>query len=347
MDIIRFHEVKALNIGILTYYFANNYGAVLQCYALQEYLEKEYGANVSVITYNPPRMNSYRSRISGYIRNHKQYTAFEDFRKRYLHLSNSKEYDLVLVGSDQVWNPSINGFDDAWISPHLSYKGIASYAASLGKEEFDQRERQYLEKNKDALKAYKGISVREKDGQTILGDLEIKSNKVCDPVFLLSMCMNKYDSLKSQSKINIEDEYILVYSLEHNPRIDEVSQRIKRETGMKVVSIHPANAQTQVCDAFISDSGPCDFLRLIQDASLVVTNSFHGLAFSLLFKKKCYSIFHSSGLSSRQMELCRYFCGNLKQTEEDMFVLDNFEYDKQLNALNAEARVFLDSIMNL
>lgn len=320
-----------MDIGILTFQFANNYGAVLQCYALQEYLKMNFDVDVSIINYNPKEMNPYRIRISGFVKNHKQYGRFNNFRKKYLKISNKKAFELILVGSDQVWNPSIIAFDNNWINPCYSYQKIASYAASMGKSNFNIQEIDFFESNKRYFEKYVGISVREIDGISVLNQMGIKAEQVCDPVFLLYSNMDKYAQLENDSIYNTDIDYIFVYSLEKSVEIDNISRRLKKEMGLKIISIHPANDRTQYCDYFIKDAGPCEFLYLIHHSKVVITNSFHGLAFSILYKKKVYSVMHSGGLSSRQKQLydlLKDFCSPII---DNIFSLDSFDYESRLS----------------
>ena len=107
-----------------------------------------------------------------------------------------------------------------------------------------------------------------------------------------------------QSNKALNKEYILVYSLEQSKAINELTQKLKCEKGYQVVSLHPMNRQSQKCDLFIKDTDPYDFLYLIKHCSVLVTNSFHGLAFSYIFRKKVYCVSHST-LSSRQRDLIK------------------------------------------
>lgn len=333
-----------MDVGILTFQFANNYGAVLQCYALQEYLENRNNVNVCIINYNPTKMNSYRSRISGFIRHHRQYKAFDGFRKKHFHLKKNNKYDLIIVGSDQVWNPEIIGYDINWISPPYRYERIATYAASMGKRVLSEQEINFFYENKNILEKYSGIAIRENDGVEILKKLGIKSEQVCDPVFLLFSSMDKYLALEKEANCSVVGEYIFVYSLEKNDEIDAIAARIKQETGLPIISIHPANDMTQKADRFIKDTGPCDFLYLIRHSSVVITNSFHGLAFSIMFKKKVYSVMHSAGLSSRQLQLKELFKDYIIEEQSYFYIDHNQPYDMIINNMIVEAEKYISSL---
>lgn len=295
-------------IGILTFHFADNYGAVLQCLALQEKC-KELGCDVEIINYKPYQMITWKSRVKQLVHKSPQQRLFQSFRDNHFIMStNRSKFDCVVVGSDQVWNPSIIGFDDYWFSPKENYGHICSYAASFGKASFNAEELSFLKKQTGILSQYDTIAVREEAGKSILNKLGIDCVTVCDPTLLFYDQADFYRRLSERSKLRSEKQlqegYILVYSLEKSEVIDFHSQKIKTDIGLPVVSLHPMNGRTQDCDMFINDTDPYDFLWLIDHSSCVITNSFHGLAFSYIFKKKVFCVGHSS-LSSRQTELIR------------------------------------------
>ena len=179
-----------MRIGILTFHRAHNYGAVLQCYALQEYLLQQ-GHDVHVIDYNRKelwcgyewRMKSYEKqvvrqnllkfpiRLFKYLWYNKKiisrYYKFKFFQESELHLADEKTilshpYDLILIGSDQVWNTEITqGLDPYYWGTfeRPPYTKVATYAASMRKEWHSE----YLDMIHENLKKLDGISVREKN----------------------------------------------------------------------------------------------------------------------------------------------------------------------------------------
>ena len=291
-----------MKVGILTFQFADNYGAVLQCLALQEAC-KRYGAEGKVIDYLPSKMVSKKHRIKKMILPKGFEKKFEQFRKDHFHRISVKENcDVILVGSDQVWNSGITDFDDFWIMPEMNCKRLCSYAASFGKSSLSEKEEQYLSAHKSDFEKYFSITVREKAGQQFLEKLQIQSETVCDPTMLFYNEPKIYEELAEKSEYDTKGSYILVYSLEYSKQLDELIEKVKKETGKKVIALHPMNDNIQLCDEFAKDASVYDFLALIKHADYVLTNSFHGLAFSYIFRKKVYCVHHSS-LSSRQSEL--------------------------------------------
>lgn len=319
-----------MKAGILTFQFADNYGAVLQCYALQEACSF-YGAEACVIDYIPKQMISNKTKIRKKILPRGFEKSIEQFRKQYLNRSTVKEtYDRVLIGSDQVWNLGITGEDDFWIAPKLSCKMVCSYAASFGKGELSEKEEAYFSKYQNTLKNYGFLTVRENSAKKILEKIGVSSETVCDPTFLFYKEPKIYERLAETSEYRNKAGYILVYSLEYAKEIDEITEKVKRETGMSIISLHPMNDRIQTCDEFASDARVEDFLALIRNASCIVTNSFHGLAFSYIFRKQVYCVHHSL-LSSRQAELLNASGFEAERISEKIYHIDCGQSSKKLD----------------
>ena len=318
-----------MKVGILTFQFADNYGAVLQCLALQEACKK-YGAEACVINYLPPKMVSKKTRMKKLLLPKGFEKKFEQFRKTHFQRIPVKEScDVILVGSDQVWNANINEYDDFWISPQMKYHRLCSYAASFGKSRLSKQEEDYLLDHKPDFEKYYSITVREKAGQEFLKKLQVESETVCDPTLLFYNEPVFYEKLAEKSEYETGGDYILVYSLEHSAQLDEMTQKVKKETGRKVIALHPMNDRLQSCDEFAEDASVYDFLALIKNAACVLTNSFHGLAFSYIFRKKVYCVHHSS-LSSRQSELIEksgFVCENC---EKNVYYMDTDQTTKAM-----------------
>lgn len=291
-----------MRVGILTFHFADNYGAILQCLALAEACKK-YTDDVCVIDYVPKQMIPVKFRLKRFLLKNEIQKKFDDFKKTYFQTISVKEScDLMIVGSDQVWNPQINECDPFWILPNMNYQRICSYAASIGKDKLNAAEAAYFSENSKGFETYDIVTMREASGQKILENLHISSELVCDPTLLFYNRAGFYEELSAQSEVLMTEPYILVYALEYSEKIDGMAEMLKQKKGYKVVAIHPMNDKLQECDEFIRNAGVCEFVALMKNAEYVLTNSFHGLAFSYIFRKKVYC-FHHSSLSSRQAEL--------------------------------------------
>ena len=290
-----------MKIGILTFHRAINYGAVLQAYALKSKLE-ELGNQVEVVDYK----NEYFSKIYSvlYFKSFslkdiilafynfpiriKKNKRFEDFINKNLNLSREvnsqnikdieEDYDLFVCGSDQVWNYRLNDFDKTYFLDFLSdSKKKNSYAASFGVSTIPvEHQREY----KRLLSDFNNIAVREYEGLQIVKDLVGRDARVTlDPVFLLS----KEEWEKIAEEPSIKDDYILVYKL-NKTDVFEYAEKLSKVTGLKVVVVQ---AKMRINKSFIAErtTSPEEFVGWFKNAKYIVTDSFHGLAFSILFNK--------------------------------------------------------------
>ncbi len=290
-------------IGIATFCKANNYGAVLQAYGLSQYLKKENEVEFLDIEFNPKgkksqeenmKKNSIFQKINGKIKKIK----FEQFRKENLIISDETihgdkdcnkiqdKYDCYIVGSDQVWNTDITNKTRAFFLDFVINKPKIAYAASYGRENINETEKKWSE---EYLNSFKAISVREKQSATYLKQqLNLNVNVVCDPVFLLDKdeWINK-NNLKNKNK-----SYILVYYMESNSTLESIISNVKKMYNCPIIAIK-GGIQELKGFKHVEGMGPKDFLDIVYNAKLVITNSFHALAFSIIFNKKVIVFEHS------------------------------------------------------
>lgn len=306
-----------MKIGILTFQWAINYGAVLQMFALKTYLEMQ-GHEILIINYSPKELKnqyslnvlsnnlSMKKRLIRIIENFlkkSQHDKFERFLLNNFNMSKSfnsseelknivKTFDLVIVGSDQVWNKDITkNYLKNYLLYSIDCKKI-SYAASIGSKTIPSEE---LDLFKKSLKDFLKISVREKHTAEQLCDI-VKNKKienVLDPVFLLSKdeWFNLLEIKKTKRK------FILIYMLENNQGLLNAAEKLQTETNFPVYSIeipHVRRIKNSFKINLLHDVGPSEFLELIFNAEYILTNSFHGTSFSLIFEKKFLSFTHSS-----------------------------------------------------
>lgn len=297
-------------IGILTIFKASNYGAVLQAYALLKTIEN-LGYAPKIINYEPKGFGGKNKHghflgfikhfikyyILGYERtkNHK----FKIFRSHYLPIS--KEYDtffynidqefrLIVVGSDQVWNPEYtNGIiDEGFILQHINNSVTKiSYASSAGSYIFEGKNANILKKS---LLKFKAIAVREQSLAIQFTNMGIQNVKtVLDPTLLVPQ--TTWDEIaKDSADICPPNEYLLIYTFDNNSDCFKVSRAIAQKLHLKIVSINFKFCGGKTADYNISNASPSDFLALFSHASFIVTNSFHGTCFSLIYKKNFFSI---------------------------------------------------------
>ncbi|NLJ70777.1 MAG: polysaccharide pyruvyl transferase family protein [Clostridiaceae bacterium] len=282
--------------AILTFHCVPNYGAVLQAYALQCKL-LEYFETVDIIDYRPYRVtdeykliNSYSvfsfitSLISASSFKNKLH-KFSKFEKDHFTLVQpdpNVEYDVLFLGSDQIWNPDITrGFDKAYfgILDNLNAKKIVSYAASIGKSHFTDSEASEFEV---LISNVDYISLRESDAQKIVNSItERESLVVVDPTILSG---EKY--LASFVKPIDRNKYILMYKLSKSEDTLALADKVARYLGLELVEISGRRKPIILNKhETIYEAGPKEFLSLIGNADYIVTDSFHGTVLSCIFHK--------------------------------------------------------------
>lgn len=313
-----------MEIGILTFHCAHNYGAVLQCYALQEFLIKK-GYNVEVIDYRPSYLiapyktpNLFVSRnIKRMLRNtiaqmlkypkavrrHKAFTKFIEDRLKLSQPCDEKhimpDKDAYIFGSDQIWNYKItNGGDDVYwgILPFdKKDKKYIAYAASMGIEKVTGKEKERIA---GKLKIFDAVSVRENSLKNLLASIsDIKVEQVLDPTLLAPRSVwNKLtDCVKERG-------YVLVYQVRGDTNTMDFARHIASQLNANVISLE-SYVRCKVERGKKSCASPEDFVAYIKHASCVVTTSFHGTAFSVIFNRPFYCLELGDGEDGRSKSL--------------------------------------------
>lgn len=347
-------------VGIITLHRVVNYGSVLQTYALQNKMEK-LGYKPTIIDYYPERLHikgmlkRIKNKGSKYeksiiLRNIARivifpsylirFNMFEKFLKKYIKMSektyyeekdfenNKFDFDIYCTGSDQVWNSGWNEKIDKplFLSFAPENKRKIAYAASFGKKELEDNEKDVT---RAFLKRYDAISLREKSGVEIVNDLGIENSvNVVDPTLLL--CGNEWRSLSS-NKYNDED-YILVYNLNRNSKIDRYADNLSKKTGLKIkflsYQLHEFYKKGKIyCNPKVED-----FLALIDSAKYVITDSFHATAFSINFNTQ-FVIVYPGKFSTRLQSLLEinHLENRVAKNEEDVGIIDNIIDFNQVN----------------
>jgi len=317
--------MNKIRLGTLTYHKADNYGAVLQAYALCKYLQDK-GYDAGNIDYWPRhhsevyKLGCWNSAIFSslgkkgkikymlyypYIlfKNYWRKKNFDRFREKFMTIVPCDiNYNAVFYGSDTIWNRwNLNGlhkgFDQVyWGGGDIKTKYRFAYSPSMGNV-IDTEETK--KQCNDFLPLFNKISVRESELQKKLQDWGFRDIvKVVDPTMLLSMEQwKKIGGLKQTRK-----KYLLCYNLENSPIIDKLAETISKEQGIRRVNI-TGTIQTTFCADTVDTAGPIEFLSLFSDASYILTSSFHGVVFSIIFNKMF--CFHSSTETERITSLLR------------------------------------------
>lgn len=286
-------------IKTITLHCTDNCGSTLQSMALQRYLAGNHH-DVEIIDYAPNYLKYNGSFIKSVIKSVIMFKSVRSqnrknraFARKYLHVTEKKykscadlrrnvpEADLYITGSDQIWNPGyLCGRDPAYYLDFVPDGApLYAYAASVGKEEVPEEEKQLI---LSYVRRFKGISVREKCSKTWLEPLvECPVEHVCDPVFLLDP--EEYRAIAR--KPDIQGKYILVYLVQPSRVLDELLDFLREKLGAKVVLIYGARDNC-LCDMHIRDVSADEFLGYIEKAAYVVASSFHATAFSCILQKQ-------------------------------------------------------------
>ncbi len=296
-----------MKVGIITFHRAINYGAVLQTYALN-YAIKELGAKCNVIDYRCPKIEQDRKIIKkglsikemfvlflqSYI-NIRKYKKFDKFIEKNISITNrkfynksdllelNKEYDEFISGSDQVWSIICTDFDKNYFLDFVEENNKKnSYAASFG---FEKIPDEYANEYKHLLEKFNNISVREKQGIRIVEELLNRSAEISlDPTFLL----NKTEWSKIAKEVSIKNKYVLLYLMEVNRDIIKFAENFAASKNYELVYINSGGIRNRINAKYIRTAGPDEYLGLFKNAEYIITNSFHGVAFSINFNKNFY-----------------------------------------------------------
>lgn len=300
-----------MNIGILTYHCAHNYGAVLQCYALQEYL-RSLGHEVYVIDYRPTYLKyglftwynwislnpikcikKFSFQMKTLPIQYKRFIAFNQFIRRRFNIKKlnldkqQSKIECFIFGSDQIWRKNKNAFDPIYFSEFEASKGhkLISYAASMGLNSLSRTESNQIQ---DWLNNFTRITVRETSLKNLLSPLTSHPiDIVVDPTLLLNS--QEWDKISIKPKI--DKPYILIYQVIPNTITYKLAYKIARDLGnLEIIEIASKIQINQISHRIIYDASPEDFLGWIQNARFIVTTSFHGTAFSIIFRKAFISI---------------------------------------------------------
>jgi len=306
-----------MRIGILTFHRAINYGAFLQAFALKTYVES-LGHYVEIIDYWPkhhadpysllyiPPKASLLGKIKSFVYAWVKLTRAARRKKAMtqlflthfglgsdVHYSapeglRAVDYDCIIYGSDQIWSSSVisayDGFDEVFWGEFVpeQVKKIA-YAPSMGVIDISDDQKAQI---KSLLKNFDSLSVRETMLKAEIGDLTDRDIPVVlDPVFLMEKSMWK----QFCRPVN-KGRYILFYNLMQCRESDEVVARLSSKMDCKVIEITGRVEPLKFGKRYVQTASAFEFISYIKDAEFVVSTSFHGTAFSILFEKQFFSV---------------------------------------------------------
>lgn len=291
--------LKMKKIAIITIYDNDNYGNRLQNYAVQEILkESKLGEPITIKNYSITNIKDSNF-IKNFLRVLKgKYLLFKEYKKcnkqrlkafkefgKYINTTSKtfnfcmkeKEYDVYIVGSDQVWNPDFNRLRDFELLTFTKSKNKISFVASFA---INNLPKENVEKTKQALMEFKNLSVREERGKDIIREITGREDVkvLLDPTMLLNT-QKWYDVMKKPKLLEKfkEKKYILNYFLgRYSDQRRKEIERVAKENDCEIINILDKNDPFYTC-------GPSEFLYLEKNAFLICTDSFHSSVFAILF----------------------------------------------------------------
>lgn len=316
-----------MKIGIVTQPLLNNYGGILQNYALQ-FVLKELDCEPITLDYLPPKRNLFRCmkallgrlllkrKNSNFLIERKK--IFNDFvdakikKTRTIHyyskLENLDSFDAIIVGSDQVWRPKYNNrtIKDMFLNFCVKKKNIKriAYAASFGVDDWEYTHRQTKVCSKLARK-FDAIGVRERSGEKLCEYyLGVNSTWVLDPTLLLS----KADYCDLCKEIPASRNLLVAYVLNRNEKILSLCMKIAQERNLELKVLESDS------DAVLTIP---EWVAMFRDASYVVTDSFHGTVFSIIFNKEFRCVYNESRGNARfETLLDLYYSRKIEEMRE-------------------------------
>lgn len=352
-------------IGIITWHYYNNYGSVLQAYALQSAIE-ELGYNVKIINYRNLKFGKINfiketiklclDHISDAVGMHIKF-PFDFFRRKYLRqtklcqdeaklTSLIKDFDAVVCGSDQIWASSV--YNPVYMLNFVSEKVPKfSYAASIGLDYIDQN---IVDQYRNLLKRFNRISVREETGMELLKQqCGIPSTVVLDPTLLITS-----DKWREVTDVQIKETspYIFCYFLNKNHQYKDKIIEFAQIKRCKLIGVSD-NERDKEWMELRNNIGPSEWLNLISHSEFVFTDSYHATIFSLLFHKKfiTFERFKSNDKfcqNSRIYQLDKYFdigkyILSIDNFDPEVFIeeYDYLSFEHILKSLRDDSMLFL------
>ncbi|WP_010419248.1 polysaccharide pyruvyl transferase family protein [Anaerophaga thermohalophila] len=364
-----------MRIGILTFHRSINYGAVLQATATYKFLNQN-GYKAEIIDYWPEyhsnmydqfNIKTYKnlkftkklkyiiSFILGYRRDKKRKNAFQFFLNKHLGLNNTVKfkktssikdnYNIIIFGSDQIWRKyelnDFKGHDYTYMGENLDNCTKIAFAASMGIINSSETE---LNKIKKLLSQFSTILLRENDLCNLFQQLGINSKIVLDPVFLL----NKLDWIKALDLKQEETSkpYIFYYEVLESKEAQQFTKKLSKKYGLKIITIKRSVHALDFSLNHKQSASPTEFLNYLLNAKYIVTTSFHGTAFSIIFQKQFFVLGLGNHDSRVKTLLYNSNLQNRYLTSTDLtFLPADVDYDSIYNNLCDQIKFGRDELI--
>jgi nitroreductase len=307
---------KKYDVGILGWWYGVNYGSIMTYYGLNKAISR-LGYDVLMVNealgYNNWRVQWSDNILSMKFARRAGYKYTKQVHYSELPKLNDEVANFV-VGSDQLWNPRIGRVnDDLFLDFVGPENGRIAYATSFGNRTVDKFTPPFVEKQTKNLKKFDAISVREGYGVDIAKSIfDVEATQVLDPVFLLDT--HDYEVLADQATTKVEGDYLSVFFLDPTPEKRNAAQAIADKLGIEkiVVVPNPDGGRKLAKEIFqddrfelLAEDSPENFLCAYKNAKYVVTDSFHGTAFSVIFQKPFSSIYNTKRGADRFVNLLK------------------------------------------
>ena len=363
-----------MKIGILTFHNAHNYGATLQAYALRTYL-RGIGHDASIINYRNKMIDSAYKKVFvprffkrdilpthwkrvwkecekslfGQKMWREQWEAFEQFIQEVILEGNTIEvikedlekldFDYFILGSDQIWTDELTGgLDQVYLGNFKTDAKIITYAASIADGEVPEK---HVSEFKCTLQKMYALSVREeKLAKQLRNMLDREVSVTLDPTLLLRQ--EDYE-LFIATDSDRKERFVFAYFVVENPVLMECARHAAKLLKCQLIELHYFKTPEFGGEYQLANLGPREFLYYISHAEMVVTNSFHGTVFSILFKKAFYSVYKKNGRIENLLSFLNLEHRHIENKEaicpED--VIDYTDVENKLELYRTESIMFL------
>ena len=359
---------------VITRHAIANYGSLLQAIATQRVIESagydckildyirtdEYknnglitgGKKKNYVKKFPPlillyylaRIGEYSSASSKFGRMRKELLPMTELIHDF---NNVPEADIYMTGSDQVWGPLMNHEYDMnyFLEAIPDDKKKVSYAASFGKMEISENDKERII---SALKRYDSITVRERHAVDFLSSNGISSQQVLDPTLLLSG--DDWRKLFNTQKRADSGKYVLVYQIHGNKKLCEYAKNVSEQLGLPLIRVAAMRHQKKWGGDFVETPDLRTFIEYIDNAAFLVTDSFHGTAFSINLNTPFTTLMPETGTSSRNISLLELtgLTDWIAKDINDFHMLNKqIDFDKINNVLLEERKKSLDVLNSI
>lgn len=361
-----------MKVGIMTFHTALNYGAVLQTYALYRII-KEKGHEVRVIDYIAPfNEKRFAPKSFSYFLNLRtiynvlfrngyeiyQGKGFKDFVINHIELTDplyneeqlrkqNNSFDTFISGSDQVWNLACTEGDEMYYLPFvLDDHKRNSYAASIGYNKIPESD---VDKYATLMKGFNHISVREASGLDIVKALTGRDAElVLDPTLLINK--EKWSQIADYSRAANRKNYLLLYLMSEDKTLIKKAKKYAKDNNLEVVYITQRLFKLNGADN-LRNITPEQWIGLFLKASVVATNSYHGLLFSINFNKPFITRYIPRSIANSRMEtILDVLDLHSRRIDSQICTLETkIDYGKvneKLQTLREKSLGFLDKILN-